>query len=497
MGVCLTRASLAALAALLLVGCAASAMPAPAPAGPALSLVPCRLSAPGAPATVSARCGTLRVPEDPARPGGRQIELHIAVVPAISRASAPDPLFLLAGGPGQAATEAFTPLLPALARVNQFRDLVLVDQRGTGRSNPLQCPVDDQDLELTSAEPDSPPYRVWLDACLAGLNADPRFYTTAIAMGDLDTVRAALGYEQVNLLGVSYGTRAALTYLRLFPARVRSLVLDGIVPPEMAVGADMARDGQRALDLILGACAADSGCAAAFPTVADDFAALLARLAQQPEVVSLANPYTGTPTEVRLTRDLVASTVFTLSYSPEAAALLPLLIHQAQREGDPRPLAAQSLIVGREAADTIALGMRNAVLCAEDVPYYPDLSGAGAGYLGSLMARVFSASCATWPRGEADPAAREPLRSAVPALLLSGERDPVTPPAHGESVARGLPNSLHLVAAGQGHNVFFRGCLPGLVADFLSAGSAAALDTACVERLGPVPFFTSFTGPMP
>lgn len=491
------RAALAALAALVLAGCAPSAAPAPAATEPGLALEPCRLSAPGVAATFSAECGALTVPEDPASPAGRTIDLRIVVLPAVSRAPAADPLFLLAGGPGQAATEAFTPILSALREANQARDLVLVDQRGTGGSNPLRCPIDGENLELAAAEPEDPAVQAWLQACLEGLDADPRFYTTAIAMGDLDAVRAALGYEQINLLGVSYGTRAALTYLRLFPERVRSLVLDGVVPPDLAVGATMASDGQRALDLILAACEADPGCSAAFPEVRADFDALLAALAAEPATVTLDDPFTGAPAEVRLTRAAAASTVFTLSYSPEAAALLPLLIHTAQREGDLRPLAAQSLIVGREAADTIALGMRNAVLCAEDVPRYPDTPGAGAGYLGDLMVRVFGASCASWPRGEADPAAFAPVSSQAPVLLLSGERDPVTPPAYGEAVAAGLPNSLHLVAAGQGHNVFFRGCLPGVVADFLAAGSAAGLDTACVERLGPPPFFTSFTGPTP
>lgn len=480
--------------ALALAGCAAA--PAPAGDAPALATAPCRLSAPGLAQTFSAECATLSVPEDPASPGGRAIELSVAVLPAISRAPAPDPLFLLAGGPGQAATEAFVPLLPALRQANQARDLVLVDQRGTGGSSALRCPLDDDELEQ-AMEPEDPAFRAWLEACLAGLDADPRLYTTAVAMGDLDAVRAALGYEQVNLLGVSYGTRAALTYLRLYPERVRSLVLDGVVPPDMAVGAEMARDGQRALDLALDACAADPGCHAAFPDVRADLAALLDRLAASPATVALDDPFTGAPAEVRLTRAVAASTIFTLSYSPEATALLPLLIHTAQREGDLRPLAAQSLIVGREAADSIALGMRNAVLCAEDVPHYPATPGDGPGYLGDLMTRAFETACAVWPRGEAGPAARQPVSSGVPALLLSGERDPVTPPAYGDAVAAGLPNGLHIVAPGQGHNVFFRGCIPGLVADFLAAGSAAGLDAGCVQRLGAPPFFTSFTGPTP
>lgn len=485
--------ALAALAALAAAGCA------PAPAAPAaaprLALAPCRLSEPGLAAdTVAAECGALSVPENRNTPGSRTIDLRVVVIPAVSRGAAPEPLFLLAGGPGQAASEAFTPLLPALAQVGQTRDIVLVDQRGTGGSAPLSCPAEAEGLEASSGAPEDPAVLAWWRACLAGLDADPAQYTTEIAARDLDEVRAALGYERVNLLGVSYGTRAALTYLRLFPERVRALVLDGVVPPDMAIGAAMARDGQRALDLTLDACAADAACAAAFPDLRADFAALLERLAAERPLVALDDPFTGAPAEVRLTRELAAVTVHGLSYAPETAALLPLLIHTAQREGDLRPLAAQSLITSRQLADQIALGMRASVLCAEDAPRYP--AAAAEGYLGDLMPRALGAACAVWPRGEAGPATA-PVESDVPALLLSGERDPVTPPAYGEAVAAGLPNSLHLVAPGQGHNVFFRGCLPALVAEFLEAGGAAGLDASCVGRLGPPPFFTSFTGPVP
>lgn len=490
----LSGAALVVLAALLLSACG------PAPAVPeaasALALAPCRLSEPGLTAsTIAAECGTLAVPENRAAPGGRTIDLRVVVLPAISRGAAPDPLFLLAGGPGQAASEAFIPLLPSLGRVSQTRDIVLVDQRGTGGSNPLACPAEAEGIEQSNDNPDDPAVQAWWRDCLARLDADPALYTSEIAARDLDAVRAALGYEQVNLLGVSYGTRAALTYLRLFPERVRALVLDGVVPPDMAIGAAMGRDGQRALDLVFGACRADPACAAAFPDPAADLAALLARLEAEAPVVQLDDPFTGAPAEVRLTHGLAAATVHGLSYAPETAALLPLLIHTANA-GDLRPLAAQSLITSRQLADQIALGMRSAVICAEDQPFYP-ASVDSTGYLGDLLPRALGSACAIWPRGEASAEARAPIASDVPALLLSGERDPVTPPQYGEAVAAGLPNSLHLVAAGQGHNIFFRGCLPGLVADFLDAGSAADLDTSCVERLQAPPFFTSFTGPVP
>ena len=485
--------ALFALAALLLASCATAATL--APSEPLLALAPCRLSEPGLVATtIAAECGTLAVPENRATPGSRTINLRVVVLPAISRTSTSDALFLLAGGPGQAASEAFIPLLPALGQVNERRDLVLVDQRGTGGSNPLRCPAVEERSALADAEPEDPAVQAWWRDCLAQLDADPAQYTTASVAQDLDAVRAALGYEQVSLLGVSYGTRVALTYLRSFPERVRAVVLDGVVPPELAVGATMGRDGQQALDRIFAACADDRACAAAFPALGADFDALLARLGAEAPTVQLADPYTGAPTELRLTRELAAATVHGLSYAPETAALLPLLIHTAQREGDLRPLAAQALISSRQLADQIAVGMRSSVICAEDAPAYP-ATLASEGYLGDLMPRALASACAVWPRGEVSADQRAPVVSDVPALLLSGERDPVTPPAYGDAVAAGLPNSLHLVAPGQGHNIFFRGCLPSLVAEFLDAGSVAGLDGSCALGLGSPPFFTSFTGP--
>ncbi|GAB4439171.1 MAG: alpha/beta fold hydrolase [Chloroflexi bacterium OHK40] len=478
--------------AMLLAGCVATA---PAPLAPAIALSACRLSTPGlAVESVSAECGTLAVPEDRTAPSARSIDLRVVVLPATGRA-APDPLFLLAGGPGQAASEAFVATLPALRRVNQSRDLVLVDQRGTGASAPLSCPLEDERLTAAGDDPDGPAAMAYWRNCLDSLDADPAHFTTEAAVADLDAVRDALGYERVNLLGVSYGTRTALSYLRRYPERVRSLVLDGVVPPEMAIGDAMDRDGQRALDLTFSACEADQACAAAFPNLRANVDALLARLEREAPRVRLDNPSTGAPAEVTLTRGLAASTIFSLSYTPETTALIPLLIHTASA-GDLRPLAAQSLITARELAESIDLGMRNAVLCAEDVPYYAATNN-GTSYLGDMPQRALAAPCAVWPRGEVPPDARTPLNSSVPALLLSGERDPVTPPAYGEAVGAGLPNSLHIVAPGQGHNIFFRGCLPGLVADFLEAGSVAGLETDCVARLGPTPFFTSFTGPQP
>jgi pimeloyl-ACP methyl ester carboxylesterase len=482
------------LVALVLAACAAQ--PTAPAAGPTLALEPCQLSAAGMDDAVEARCGTLAVYEDQAAQSGPTIDLRIVQVSAIGRAPQADPLVLLAGGPGQAASEAFAPLIDALGLLNQERDLLLVDQRGTGGSNRLSCPLAD---DSPDSELDEAATQAWVTGCLTTLAGSPTLYTTASAAADLDQVRAALGYEQLNLLGVSYGTRMALTYAKLYPARVRTLVLDGVVPQDAALGADFAAYGQRALDLIFARCASDPACAEAFPNLGETFSALLERLEREPALVQLSDPQTGTPTELRLSRDMVAVTVQTLSYAPETAALLPLLIHRAGVEGDLAPLAAQLLIVSGQLGESIASGMRLAVMCAEDVPFYPadTAAQAEASYMGDYVVRQLGQSCASWPRATIAADTKEPVVSALPTLLLSGEADPVTPPQSAEQAARTLSNHLHIVVPGQGHNVFYRGCLPSLIADFIGQASAAGLDTTCVAQIRPTAFFTSFTGPTP
>jgi pimeloyl-ACP methyl ester carboxylesterase len=220
--------------------------PRTAPPHRRIALTPCRLKGSGYPA----QCGTLRVPEDRARPSGRQIDLKISVVPALAREPAPDPLFLLAGGPGQAATEAMGPLLGAFERLHRTRDLVLVDQRGTGSSRPLRCDLNDPSAPLVERLAPDALREDKFRKCLAAYDADPRFYTTSIAMQDLDDVRAGLGADQIDLWGGSYGTRAALIYLREHGEHARATVLDGVAPLSLKLPVSFARDAQRSMDLL-------------------------------------------------------------------------------------------------------------------------------------------------------------------------------------------------------------------------------------------------------
>jgi pimeloyl-ACP methyl ester carboxylesterase len=463
-----------------------------APPARRIALAPCQLSVAGKPERAQARCGRRRVPEDRGRPGGRMIDLFVAVVPAQSSRVAPDPLFLIAGGPGQGLSAEYPRMAPLFARLNQRRDLVLVDQRGTGRSAPLDCPkpavLDESPAQMAAR----------LKACLAGFQADVRQYGTATAMDDLDEVRAALGYERINLYGGSYGTRAALAYLRQHPAHLRAVVVDGVAPPGWLVGPDVAPDAQRALDLHFARCARDPACAAAFPALPAAFRALLARLERAPVTVTIPHPVTAEPTTVTLTRALFASVVRVLSYSSEAATLLPLLIHSANASGDVRPLAAVALQL--DDLVTLSEGMHMSIICSEDLPF-ADLAAARARsagtYLGTAVIDAYADVCRFWPRAPLPPGFHDPVTGDVPVLALSGEVDPVTPPANGAAACRSLGRCAHAVVPGEAHGNVSRGCVPGLVADFLDRGSPSGLDLGCLAGHRPLAFFTSFRGPPP
>src|SRR5690606_4668082 len=199
----------------------------------------CRLHSAQAMHSAAARCGWLTVPEDGNQPQGRSIRLHVAIIPALRLQPAADPLYIISGGPGQAASEMYLNMAPAFARIRRDRDIVVVDQRGTGRSQRLDCAFPDEQA-LTAADE----LQQTTQQCIGSLPGDVRCYTTSIAVQDLDAVRAALGHARINLYGVSYGTRVAQHYMRRHPERVRSAILDGVVPADLPLGPTIATDAQ-------------------------------------------------------------------------------------------------------------------------------------------------------------------------------------------------------------------------------------------------------------
>ena len=453
-----------------------------------ISLTDCALPTPDG-SQVDARCGTFTVPEDRANPSRRRIDLRLAVIPAVKRNPEPDALFLLAGGPGQSAIETFPAMISLMNQIHADRDIVLVDQRGTGKSNPLRC-LDPEDESLTDEE-----VLAKLESCPSHLNADLRFYNTEIAMTDLDEIRSALGYETINIYGASYGTRAALTYLRMFPAHVRTLTLDSVVDPEFVMFMDAAADGQAALDQFFARCEADPDCRNAFPNLRSEFEAVLRRLEESPTDITIPHPRTNNALDLHVTREMITNMVFNTLYVPDLVATLPLSIHTAFEDQNYVPLISQAFLVNAGLYD----GMFYAVTCTEDAPFISPEDAAKRAEKTVFGDRTlnFVAVCADWPKGKVSAEFREPVTSKVPTLILSGEADPITPPWHADKVAEHLVNATHLVFSGMGHGNLFSRCSINLLKDFIDSASAVGLKTACVEEIHPPPFFVDFSGPRP
>jgi pimeloyl-ACP methyl ester carboxylesterase len=479
-------------------GLAANALAAvAAPTIDRLQLSECRLESSVGPGAATARCGWYQAPEDRATVASKRIRIHVAVLPALRQQALPDPIFILSGGPGQAASDFYLSSSHAFEQMRRDRDLVVIDQRGTGKSNRLDCKLPD---ELENARIDAELIKSATRECLTNLSGDPRFYTTSIAVLDLDEIRAALGYKSINVYGISYGTRVAQQYLRRFPTRVRSIVLDGTVPVEIALGPEVAPAAQHALDAILKRCASQLECQKTFPNVRSELEQLRARLMRRPVSISVADPTTATEKQVDFSAMHLAVALRLHSYSDDTASLLPFLIHEAA-QGRPQALAAQTLLVSRDLNEQLANGMHNAVVCTEDVPFIttedlndPEIERS---YLRRTFVETLQAMCSVWPKGVIDPDFHTPLTSDVPALLLSGENDPVTPASYGERAAHGFKHSKHLIVPGQGHGQLNNPCLSRVISHFIEQTSSDSLDTRCVAKQAAAPFMLNATSPGP
>jgi pimeloyl-ACP methyl ester carboxylesterase len=470
--------------------------PALAAAAARLALHECRLEHPLRLASIPARCGVLSVPLDRTQPAGASIDLRVAVVPALNRRASAAPLFLLAGGPGQGATAMYTGLAAAFARVNRNHDIVLIDQRGTGRSAPLTCEYPD-DWQPPSDV--MPALRQATLACLHKYGERVRFYTSSAAVADLEAVRTALGFTAIDLYAASYGTRVAQLYMRRFPQAVHAVILDGVTFPQQSIGPATPLDGQRALDLIVARCTESQDCAAAYPLLRSELDALRRQFGPQKAALVLDDPNSGLPLKIEFNRSMLSASLRFLSYSATQASLLPTLIHRAA-QGALAPLAAQAIMTARQVGDQLASGMQNSVICSEDVPFFAadaDRAAIAQTYQGADQLDAFAEICKLWPRGPVDADLHSPLVSDVPTLLLSGEADPVTPPADAERAAAGLARHLHLILSGEGHGQVATGCIPRLMAEFLDSASPEKLDAGCLKRHRPAPFFVSMTGPAP
>ena len=444
-------------------------------------------------------CATLPVPEDYDNTGGEQLSLRVVRLAARNGRGTETPLLAIAGGPGQAASEAFLYLDRMLPAVARKRDIYLVDQRGTGGSNPQHCELDD--AALMQVEPDPEAIRASAQACLDQFDGNPEQYTTSVAIRDLEQVRRALGVPRWHLFGVSYGTRVVQHYMHRHPQVIRTAVLDSVVPANAALGPDIAMQSQRALDTFLARCADDDDCNRAFPDLAEGLDSLLTRLDAAPLDIRFEDIRTGGVRDMRFTRAHLVGVLRLALYQSEQLATLPPMLYQAYAQDNFTALARTADALAEELAETLAIGMHNAVVCTEDVPFFAlddrQREALAATYMGDLVVRVLEVTCDVWPRGRMDADLRTPVSADIPTLLLTGEADPITPPAYAEAVLAHLPHARHLVAPGQGHFVSPRGCIPGIIAQFIGTERVEGLETACLQRLRPTPLFVNFNGPTP
>ena len=447
---------------------------------PSLSLKPCRLRG----VEHEARCGVLKRPLDPAQPQGTQIDIHVAVLPAVARVKKPDPVLFFAGGPGQSAIDLAQPISHMLSRFGNRRDVVLIDQRGTGRSAPLKCAEESPGEPLAKSLHMDRQKELW-QACVKTLTALPhgdlRHYTTSIAMADADAVRAALGYEQVNVVGGSYGTRAVLEYLRQFPQQVRRAVLDGVAPPDMVLPVTFAADAQAAMDKMLDDCEADTRCASLYPRLRADWKGLLAELPKEARVI---HPITGREELMTLTRDQIAQWARVPHYTPVLASGLPYAITEA-KAGRFTPLVGLVSAMTGPRGMGLAMGMHFAVVCAEDMPRLGSVPEVSTDF-GDGTLRQYKEACAGLTVGT-PPAAFYTLPPVkVPTLLLSGGADPATPPRHGERVSKALgPLARHVVIPQAGHGTLSLGCVRDAVFRFVDTESAStALEEVTASAKG-------------
>jgi pimeloyl-ACP methyl ester carboxylesterase len=444
------------------------------------------------------RCGKLSVFENRQTRSGRKIDLNIVVLPALESTSKQEPLFDLAGGPGVASTSAAVLYAGDLKEYRRHRDVVLVDQRGTGKSNALDCKRGSNPQVFLD---EMYPTKYVLD-CRKELQkrADLAQYSTPIAMDDLDDVRAALGYYKISLFGLSYGTRAALVYIRQHGEHVSKAVLMGVTPTNNVLPMWISRDAQRAMNLLLSDCAEDQSCHTAFPNLRSELIGVLESLARKPARVRYLLPENGTAVWVTIHRDIFAEKLRTQLYEADKARALPYIIHEAARANF-TPFLEIAIPVDRKKPDFISDGMYLSVTCSEGTPSINAAAAArinAHSWFGNYRIAQQKRACSLWSDRELPKSYEEPVTSAVPVLLLSGNMDPITPPEWGKEVAAHLPNSKHVIVPYQGHmpaGLSFEKCLDTVILDFLARGRVDELDSSCLTATRPFPFKLSGSAP--
>ena len=436
-------------------------------------------------------CGKLPVAENPQQPEGKHIDLNVVVLPGRSSGATNDPLLILAGGPGQAATEQAAGINRTFRQVRQRRDIVLIDQRGTGKSNPLQCEdveMDHLGLSLHSGGLDlAAEARKCLEQDMQG--HDLSQYSTNQATDDFEAVRKALGYQKYHLYGGSYGTRSGLVYMRRHPDSIASAVLDSVAPMQMTIGL-FGQSSERALELLFDDCRANEGCHKAFGDLKSKYVRLVEKLSGEPLKLSVDNPVTGEPATLVLDDDKFLGNVRTALYMTDLRRLLPLVIHEADK-GNYKPFLGFYGALNSGPGTGMYMGMTLSILCSEDWSRVTPqaLAADNDNYaMKDLTGNLWQQMCSVWPKHDVADDFADPVKSDIPVLLLSGHWDPVTPPAGADEAAKTLTNARHLVAVNGSHTIAFHTCANRLIGEFINEGKLDELDDSCLTKQHPVRF---------
>ncbi len=480
--------SLLALVSVLVCALASSCRTLPAPTAE-IDLSPCGDSKPEA----DLLCGHLFVPENYDDPAGRQIELFVMVAPVADSTRGLPPMYVLEGGPGGAASNFGEFAVTDGSMYREERDVVMMDLRGAGRSQPLHC------MELVHDSPQAALGEMYpvaeVEACRDELQqrADLTQYTTANAARDLEAVRLALGHEQIDMQATSYGTRLALEYLRRHPERVRRFVGIGSLAPSSRTPLHHAEGFDRAFDLLLDECESDEACRTAYPDLRRSWQELLERLEQEPARYEYSPEGASSAIELVIPRYALAEKLRSTMYFSSAARALPSLVDAAAR-GDWGPFLELALPQPSEGPPFIADGVYLSITCTEDVALIApeDVATHTEGTsLGDYRVAQQQRACSVWPRATPPEDWGTPVVSPVPALLITGDRDPVTPPSNAEEIASTLENARVVVVPHAGHLPFDGSdpvCVDALILDFLTRDDPLAVDDSCVEALQPAPF---------
>ncbi len=437
------------------------------------------------------QCGKLQVPENYNKPAGATININFAVLPAIDNSEYKAPLMFLAGGPGQAAVELATMLNQVFREVRKTRDIILVDQRGTGESNALTCEFLDED-DVYRVLPDQMDIQEVKD-CVGQFKGDVTQFNTENAIRDFDAIRSILGHEKINIYGGSYGTRAGLAYMRMFPESLESVVLDSVGPIEVPIGL-FGRSGARSFDLLVKNCKSNESCNKAFPNVESEFQAVKNRLAKEPVSIAIQHPRLGTPTEFVLDSAKFTGNLRFQLYSMEGRSMVPLVIHQAYL-GNYQPLIG--LIARNEGEQLVYVGLLFNIVCNEDVPQVSStlkLADANNNFDGAGTHLAWDMICPYFPQYRPSADFYQQVTADIPTLILSGNLDPVTPPSNGDFSDKTLPNSHHIIVENASHTVAISTCAKDIINEFLTKKDPEALDESCLEDIPQETFMTSVNG---